>query len=205
MSAALTDSQFLAQVERHRHEFYRYVRRTLWNASAADDVFSAAILAAYENRAKFRIGTNFRAWMYRILTNKCFVSNRETMRAAEPLDDHVDFLGLAEEPGYGDVLREPDRFLDQCGQEVHVAFQRLSDAQRACILLRDVERFTYQEVAQILEIPVGTVMTHLSRGRSKLRKELLEYARARGIVRDFPRLVRRAPEADSNDTRSASL
>ena len=203
MTAVLTDSQFLAQVEKHRHEFYRYLQRTLWHGAAAEDVFSAAVLAAYENRAKFRMGTNFRAWMYRILTNKCFVSNRKAMRAAEPLEDHADFIALADEPGYGDVLRDPDRFLDQCGSEVHAAFQKLSDAQRACILLRDVERFTYREIAEILEIPVGTVMTHLSRGRAKLRKELIEYARAHGIVRSFPRLVPREPETGMHDSRSS--
>lgn len=203
--SGLSDSHFVAYVEKYRHEFYRYVQKTLWNPAAADDVFSAGVLAAYENRAKFRVGTNFRAWMYRILTNKCFVANRDTMRAAEPLEDHAEFMGLADDPGYGDVLREPDRFLDRCGGEVHAAFQRLSDAQRACILLRDVERFSYNEIAEILEIPVGTVMTHLSRGRTRLRKELLEYARSNGIVRDFPRIVPRDPETGTSNSRPATL
>jgi RNA polymerase sigma-70 factor (ECF subfamily) len=202
VSATLTNSQFMEHVEKHRHEFFRFVLRTLWNPGAAEDVFSAAVLAAYENRAKFRLGTNFRAWMYRILTNKCFVANRETSRAAEPLDDHVDFVALDQDPAYGDVLRDPGSFLERCGDEVHNAFVKLSAAQRACILLRDVERFSYQEIAEILEIPVGTVMTHLARGRAKLRQELVDYARSRGIVRDYPRLL---PDAgtDCQGQRSA--
>lgn len=204
MSATLTNSQFMEQIEKHRHEFFRFVLRTLWNPGAAEDVFSAGVLAAYENRAKFRMGTNFRAWMFRILTNKCFVANRETSRSAEPLDEHVDFVALDQDPGYGDVLRDPGSFLERCGDEVHTAFQNLSPAQRACILLRDVERFSYQEIAEILEIPLGTVMTHLARGRAKLRLELLEYARRCGIVRDYPRLLPRDGETDCQGQRSAS-
>src|SRR5690606_7375148 len=123
----------------------------------------------------------------------------------EPLDDHADFLGLTDDPGYGDVLRDPDRFLECCGDEVHEAFQCLSDAQRACILLRDIERFTYNEIAEIMKIPVGTVMTHLSRGRAKLRRALLDYARAHGIVRDFPRVVPRTPDTGTSPSRSATL
>jgi hypothetical protein len=66
-----------------------------------------------------------------------------------------------------------------------------------------VEKFSYKEIADIMEIPVGTVMTHLSRGRAKLRKELLSYAQAQGIVRNLPRLIPRALR-DTNETGSRS-
>jgi RNA polymerase sigma-70 factor (ECF subfamily) len=62
------------------------------------------------------------------------------------------------------------------------------------LLLRVVEQFSYQEIAGILEIPVGTVMTHLARGRAKLRKDLLDYARGKGIVRVLPKLIPRPEE-----------
>jgi RNA polymerase sigma-70 factor, ECF subfamily len=189
--AFLGDEEFLALLGKHRHEFYRYVLRTVWDSGVADDVFSAGVLAAYEHKTKFRPGTNFRAWMFRILTNKCFVANRETMRAFEPLDAHANFVALDEDLAYGDVLRDPDGFLEHCGDEVNRSFRKLSTAQRSCILLRDVERFSYQEIAEILEMPMGTVMTNLARGRAKLRSELVEYARSRGIVRAFPRIAPR--------------
>jgi RNA polymerase sigma-70 factor (ECF subfamily) len=204
VSATLSNSQFLEFIEKHRHEFFRFARRTLWNPGAAEDVFSAAVLAAYENRGKFRVGTNFRAWMFRILTNKCFVANREMSRTPEPLEDHADFVALDRDPSYGDALRDPAAFLERCGDEVHEAFQKLSPSQRACILLRDVERFTYQEIAEILEIPVGTVMTHLARGRAKVRIELLDYARSQGIVRKHPRLLPRDTDVDGPEERSSS-
>lgn len=192
--------EFLRQIERHRDEFFRYILRTLWNPAGADDVFQSAVLAAYENYHRFTPGTNFRAWMYRIITNKCFVANRETGRAMAPIESaEAGIVSLKSEPGYGDVLKDPTRFLEQCGDEVQRSFCRLSTAERSCIMLRSVERFSYQEIAEVLEMPVGTVMTHLSRGRAKLRKDLLEYAKEHGIVRSFPRLVpRQQPEEDQN-------
>lgn len=189
---------FLEQLEKHRHEFYRYVLRTVWDTGVAEDVFSSGVLAAWENRHKFRPGTNFRAWMYRIFTNKCFVANRQTMRTPLPLEavPEARLMDLDAEPGYGDVLEDATDFLEQCSDEVVRAFKSLSTAQRTCILLRSAEKFSYKEIAEIMDIPVGTVMTHLSRGRAKLRKELLEYAQARGVVRSRPRLIPKATRDD---------
>ncbi len=176
--------EFLQLLEKHRHEFYGCIYRTIWDSQCADDVFSEAVLAAYKNRNNYVPGTNFRAWMYRIITNKCFVANRETARRSDPLDDQVDSLvALQSEPGYADLLNDPDAFLDRCGDEVRMALKKLSTPQRSCLLLKAVEQFSYKEIAGILEIPVGTVMTHLSRGRSRLRRELLEYGRAEGWLR----------------------
>jgi len=181
-TAAASD-EFLDSIEGHRHEFFRFILRNVWDSGVAEDVFSQAVLAAYENRGRYTPGTNFRAWMYRILANKCFVANRETIRNGEPLD--VDSARTADHAP--DALDHPDAVLDQCGDEVFRAMRALSTAQRTCLLLRAVERFSYQEIAEILDIPVGTVMTHLARGRRKLRNELVEYAQRQGVIRSFPR------------------
>ena len=184
--------EFERKIGEHRHEFYRYIYRNVWDTSAAEDVFSSAVLAAYDSRSKYSPGTNFRAWMYRIITNKCFVANRETNRAFEPLDGHsAESPAPAPAADYGDLLENPQLLLEDCGDEVYRAFQRLSTAQRSCILLRDVEQFSYKEIAEILEIPVGTVMTHLARGRRKLRDALMGYARERGIT---GRIVKLRPQ-----------
>ena len=183
---------FLTEIERYRNQFFRFILRNLWDPSQADDVFASAVLAAWENRHKFTPGTNFRAWVFRILVNKCFVANRETKRAFEPLDDETaeavttdwNPARLTDESvAATGAAGDEAAFLEQCGDEVFKAFQRLSTAQRSCILLKDIEHFSYQEIAEILEIPVGTVMTHLARGRAKLRSDLLTYARKRGIVK----------------------
>lgn len=179
--------EFLEKIEKHRGEFFRFVMRNVWDTGVCEDVFSQAVLAAYENRHKYTPGTNFRAWMFRILTNKCFVANRETARAFESLDAP----GASQAPApetkvYFDDLDDLASVLEQCGDEVHRAFRSLSTAQRSCILLRGVEQFSYQEIAGIMEIPVGTVMTHLARGRKKLREQLAQYALETGIIRKYP-------------------
>ena len=189
--------EFVEKIAKHKSEFYRFVLRNVWDSGLAEDVFSQAVLAAYENRSKYTPGTNFRAWMFRILTNKCFVANRETGRAFDRLDVRGASEAAAPESERAfNAMENPVAVLDQCGDEVFRAFRNISTAQRTCILLRGVERFSYQEIAEIMEIPVGTVMTHLARGRKKLRAQLGEYAEATGIIRSFPRLHERSKEIE---------
>jgi RNA polymerase sigma-70 factor (ECF subfamily) len=206
MGNGISMDEFEEKLGAHRNEFFRFILRNVWDSGVAEDVFSQAVLAAYENRSKYTPGTNFRAWMFRILTNKCFVTNRETGRTFERLDESTsDLLAVGEAQGYGDLLADPRDFLEQCGDEVYRAFRRLSTAERSCILLRDVERFSYQEIADIMEIPNGTVMTHLARGRKKLREELLDYAKDAGIVRTFPHLKKPQPKGEGNQGSAISL
>ena len=100
-----------------------------------------------------------------------------------PLDkvENTDLIA-ADAPMHWDVLNDPMKVLDACGDEVYSAIKSLSAPQRACIMLRGVERFSYREIATILEIPEGTVMTHLARGRAKLRKQLTAYAMSLRIL-----------------------
>jgi len=191
--------EFEEKIAQHRNEFFRFILRNVWDSGLAEDVFSSAVLAAYDNRQKYTPGTNFRAWMFRILVNKCFVANRETNRAFDRLEESSANLAVSKEPSpHRDLANDPADVLEKCGDEVYKAFRRLSTAQRSCILLRDVERFSYKEIAEILVIPVGTVMTHLARGRKKLREDLLEYAREMGIVRTLTSLPRRNQNTDTD-------
>jgi RNA polymerase sigma-70 factor, ECF subfamily len=179
--------EFLVQIEQRKDEFYRYIRRNVWDSSVSDDVFSSAVLAAYKSRGNFTPGSNFRAWMYKILTNKCFVANREIGRRGQSLDEVQDYLSeLATNDDYSNAITEPDDFLDECGDEVLMAMKKLSTMERSCLLLKTMGRFSYKELADILEIPFGTVMTHLARGRAKLRKELYAYAVGSGIIKENP-------------------
>lgn len=198
--------EFVEKIEKHRDEFFRFILRNVWDSGVAEDVFSTAVLAAYENRQKYTPGTNFRAWMFRIITNKCFVANRETSRTFERLDESTgDLVALKDTPGYGDLLENPQALFEQCGDEVYLAFRSISTAQRTCILLRAVERFSYKEIAEILDMPVGTVVTHLARGRKKLREELLSYAKANGYVRTFPQLRERKREDRGENEAGSSV
>lgn len=169
--------EFLDGIEKYKDQFYRFVKRAVWDQGVVEDVFSSAVLAAYENRHKYTPDTNFHAWMFRILQNKCFIANRETGRAMAPLEQIENDDAIAvDAPKQWDVLNDPMKVLEECGDEVYWAIKSLSEPQRACIMLRGVERFTYREIATILEIPEGTVMTHLARGRAKLRTQLTDYA-----------------------------
>lgn len=197
--------EFLDTIENCKDEFYRFVRRNVWDSGVAEDVFSSAVLAAYENRHKYTPGTNFRAWMYRILTNKCYVANRETGRAFDSLDDvPPSQTPAAPAETYRDVLSDPEAVLEECGDELTLAIRGLSTPQRTAILLRGVEKFSYQEIAEIMDIPVGTVMTHLARGRKKLREQLQDYALESGIIRSIPRLRKPATERNHDKGSAAS-
>lgn len=174
--------EFVAGIEKHKDEFYRFARRTAWSSAAVDDIFSAAILAGYENRHKYTPGTNFRAWMFQILLNKCYSANRETARNVQARGKFSDTIATKSATSQiNDVLTDPEALFDLCDDEVRRAFRKLSTAEKACMLLRGIEDYSYKEIAQTLEIPAGTVMTHLNRGRVKLRNELRTYAESSGL------------------------
>jgi RNA polymerase sigma-70 factor, ECF subfamily len=180
----LSDDAFLALLGEHRHELYRFVLRNVWNPSAAEDVFAGAVQVAWRQLDHFQPGSNFRAWMYRILTNKCFVANRETQRSSIDLDS-IDESRFASQPNALTLAGDsPEAFLAACGDELQQAMRQLSTAERSCLLLLTCEHYSYKEIAHIMEMPVGTVMTHLARGRAKLRRLLADYARRSGIITD---------------------
>ncbi len=175
---------FLKHIEEHRHEFYAHIYKVVWDTGIADDVFSESVLAAYTSRDKFTPGTNFRAWMYRIITNKCFVANREIARTPDSLDEATtSFASLDDDSSYVDIIDKPHEFLEKCGDEVNIAFRKLSTAEKSAVLLKSVAQLSYSDIATVLNIPTGTVMTHLARGRAKLRNSLLDYAREEGFIR----------------------
>ena len=193
--------EFLPQLEKYHDEFYRYIYRNVWDSGVAEDVFSSAVLAAYKSRDKFSPGSNFRAWMYRILTNKCFVANREISRRGENIEDYQNtFISLGEESDYDDLLKNPEEFLDKCDDEIFIAFRDLSTMERSSILLKDLQQFSYKEIAKILEIPLGTVMTHLARGRAKLRRKLIKYARANGLITRLFKMDKSSTGKQDNDS-----
>ena len=184
----MQDHEFVDMLEQHRHEFYGFVRRQVSNLSDTDDVFSAAVLTAYEHRHSFQLGTNFRAWMYKILVNHCFVANRQDRRTGKGLNEsELQDLSDDQQQVYSDILADPRVFMMQCGDEVVEALDVLRPIERVCFLLLAAEKYTYQEIAEIVEIPVATVGTYLARGRAKLRTRLTQYAREQGFQRNSAR------------------
>jgi RNA polymerase sigma-70 factor (ECF subfamily) len=157
------------------------------NPQDAEDLVQEAYLRAYRGFSGFKEGTNLRAWMYRILTNTFINNYRKKQRqpvtvADEDIEDWYlyDKLGESgvEASAETEVLEKiPD-------EDVQRALEDLPENFRIAVLLADVEGFSYKEIAEILDIPIGTVMSRLHRGRKALQKALWETVRERGLVRD---------------------
>ncbi len=178
----MNDTVFINLVEKHRHEYYAFIKHSLWNKDQTEDVFSSAVLAAYENRKSFQEGTNFRAWMYKILVNKCFAANRKNKANIEYIEQFDQEILIDEKKKYYSFLENPKEFVIQCGDEILRALSKLNTLERTCFLLFAASEYSYKEVSQIVEIPTATVGTHISRGRAKLRKILFDYASQHGFV-----------------------
>lgn len=174
----ISEPEFLELLESYRDEFYRFIYRKTWNSSDVDDVFSEAIMVAWEKRDSFRKGSNFRAWFYRILLNKSYVFNRHTGRHAVSTDapDSPELSDEVEEGGDHSAFSDPSDFLDKLDDSLFEAIHELRESERVCLCLRAIDNCSYKEIAEIMDIPIGTVMTHLSRSRKKVQKFLLTRA-----------------------------
>ena len=167
---------------------YSAAMRLTHNSADAEDLVQETYLKAYRSFATFEVGTNLRAWLYRILTNTFINQYRAKQRrvAEDDLADVEDMYlykhlgsfqaGLAGRSAEDNLL---ERITDD---EVKHALAELPEMFRLPVYLADVEEFSYKEIAEMLEIPIGTVMSRLHRGRKALHKLLFDYATARGLV-----------------------
>jgi RNA polymerase sigma-70 factor, ECF subfamily len=168
------ETDFAALALPHLNDLYRSARHTLGNESAAEDVVQETYLQAWRSFHRFEPGTNIRAWLFKILfhvINHHWRKNNRLVTVAE--EDEFIFDQLTYEPPVPQELRDED---------VLAALARLPENYRAVILLADVQEFAYKEIAALLNIPLGTVMSRLSRARKLLRQELADFA-PQGAVR----------------------
>ena len=175
---------------------YRTALRMTRSEADAEDLVQETYIRALRFRVQFTPGTNLKAWLFRILTNTFINAYRKRARAPETTElDDVDEFSLyrrmsAERPASSSP--DPEReFLDGIvSSEVTDALEELPEKFRTTVLL-DVEGFSYKEIAEMLEIPIGTVMSRLHRGRKFLQQRLYDLARERGIA-----ALRTAPRAE---------
>jgi RNA polymerase sigma-70 factor, ECF subfamily len=150
-------------------QLYNFARWLTQNREEAEDLVQETYAKALKGFSSFQLGTNFRAWMYRILRNT-FLTSRTGLRAASTvsLDSEEDGPDLAVESETPEtiLLRVSD------SQLVQRAIDDLPVHYREALLLCDVEEMSYQEIAETLSIPIGTVMSRLSRARHTLRDHL---------------------------------
>ncbi len=175
--------EFLCLLSEHRDSLYRFCLRVVWDKNSAEDVLQEAILSAYNGFDRFKTGTNFRGWMFRHLINKIFNYNKKFKRDVQFRASWQDvnlLEALEKESAYSSVLKDPQALFEKLEDRVKSALLSLGPGERMAFLLKAVEGFTYKEIAGFLDIPVGTVMSHIFRARAKLRESLSEYARQRG-------------------------
>jgi RNA polymerase sigma-70 factor (ECF subfamily) len=163
--------QFTADALALLDALYGTALRLTRHADAAQDLVQDTYLRAFRSRAGFTPGTNLKAWLYTILHNTWRNRRRDQARSRVEADSEV--LDLLVEQGQdGSVTRvdTPEALLvaADLSEDLRLALDRLPDAFREAIWLRDVEELSYQEIASVLDIPVGTVMSRLSRGRRLL-------------------------------------
>jgi len=157
------------------------------NPADAEDLVQETYLKAYRAFPGFEEGTNLRAWLYRILTNTYINLYRAKQRRPEVTDvEDVEDLYLfhrlsATSAAAGSRSAEEEVLASITDVEVKEALDSLPEAFRLAVYLADVEGFSYAEIAEITDVPIGTVMSRLHRGRKALQKALLPYAEARGM------------------------
>jgi len=176
---------FADEAMQYAPQLYSGALRMTRNRSDAEDLVQETYLKGYRSYHTFTEGTNLRAWMYRILTNTFINSYRKKQR--EPVtvqDDEIEDWYLFDRLGASGVEASAEaEVLDRLpDEEVQRALEALPEGFRMAVLLADIEGFSYKEIAEILDIPIGTVMSRLHRGRKALQKALWETMRERGLV-----------------------
>src|SRR3954469_12343341 len=181
-------ADFAAQAMEHMGSLYAGALRMTRNPADAEDLVQETYLKAYRGFERYEQGTNLKAWLYRILTNTYINRYRQQKRRPieTDIDDVEDFylyrrLGGIDEARISKSAEESlfELFADD---EVKQALEALPEQFRMAVLLADVEDFSYKEIAEILDIPIGTVMSRLHRGRKALQKSLYDFAMDRGLI-----------------------
>ena len=165
--------QFEAEAMPHRNDLYRTATRVLGDSSRAEDVVQEVYLQAWKSFHRFESGTNCRAWLFKILFH-CINHHRRKWFRFPMLKETEEFLETnltAAEP-------IPEHLTDE---DILLAMDKMPADFRSVVLLVDVQEFSYKDAAGILEVPIGTVMSRLSRGRGILRGLLTEVAESYGV------------------------
>lgn len=166
-------STFSDEVLEHLDALYGTAVRLTRNQADAEDLVQDTVVKALRFENRFERGTNLKAWLYTILHNTWRNRIRDAARQTVDVDsERID--ELAAQPGGPAELETPERVLlrQAVGQEVQAALDGLPAPFRQAVWLRDVEEFSYAEIAKMLAIPIGTVMSRISRGRRLLFDEL---------------------------------
>lgn len=170
------DEVFAAEALPLLDQLYRAALNMTHNSTDAEDLVQETYLRAYDRFEQYTPGTNIRAWMYRILTNTYISQYRAQQRL--PTFQVEDWVLEQTEV---DISAEETVLRDVADENLSAALNELPEAYRLAVFLADVEGFAYKEIADILQIPLGTVMSRVHRGRRRVRAALTESGLQGGI------------------------
>ena len=164
-----------------------YCRRSVYRSAEAEDVLQNAVMKAFRDFDRYAEGSCFRAWMFKYLTLEILAGNRSIRRHAherlsdEPTVDLADVLRL-DPPSPQQLVDAPQLALEHCDDALADAVWELRPLERSSLLLHAIGEFKYREIADILDLPIGTIMSHLSRARQRVRERLADWAREHNVV-----------------------
>ncbi|MCX6515304.1 MAG: sigma-70 family RNA polymerase sigma factor [Actinobacteria bacterium] len=183
-----TKDQFTSDAMQYAPQLFSTALRMTRSRSDAEDLVQETYIKGWRSFHTFQEGTNLRAWLFRIMTNTYINKyNAQKRKGTEVELDDVEELFLYKRLGAIDQSQLSSSAEDQMlelftDDEVKNALESLPEDFRIPVLLSDVDGFSYKEIAEMLEIPIGTVMSRLHRGRKAMQKMLYEYARDKGLI-----------------------
>jgi len=191
------DRLYSEEMVPHMDMLYHFALRTTGNADDAKDLLQDTFLKAYRFIDKYERGTNAKAWLFRIMKNSFINTYRKHSREPE----QVDYAAIEEyyelvrdQSGDGNDLRK-NFYNDLLGDEVVTAMESITEEFRTIIILSDLEGLTYEEIAEMLDIPLGTVRSRLHRARKHLQVKLRAFAVAKGYLsKELRAMVSKQPD-----------
>lgn len=190
------DRLFQEEMVPHMDLLYHFALRTTGSADDAKDLLQDTYLKAYRFIGKYEQGTNAKAWLFRIMKNSFINNYRKHAREPEQVDYAAieDYYELVrDQSGEGNDLRKKF-YNDLLEDEVVAAMDSITEEFRTIIILSDLEGLTYEEIAEMLEIPLGTVRSRLHRARKNLQGKLKAFALAKGYLSKETRAAAEAHE-----------
>ena len=181
-------SDFEQEAMPHIDALYNFALRMTGDPEDADDLVQETYLKAFKYFDKFEKGTNCKAWMFRILKNSFINDYRKTSKEPDKVDydDIQNFYETIKSTDIKTQHLQEDVFSQLLDDEISKAITNLPEDFRTVIILNDIEGFTYEEIADFVDCPVGTVRSRLHRARKMLYASLYDYAKDKGFLDKLP-------------------
>lgn len=186
MEEVQKQEDFQEEIIPHLDAMYNFALRLTSDPNDAEDLVQDTIVKAFRFFSSYEKGTNAKAWLFRILKNSYINNYRKKSKQPSQVDyDEVSSFYETIRADRTDTSDLEDRmFRELIDDDISDALEELPEDFRTVVLLCDVEGFTYEEIANMLDVPIGTIRSRLHRGRNLLKAELLEYAEKRGYQPD---------------------